>query len=298
MKKAIWAGLASVLISTSALAANATCPSTPNLQQKLKDAIASVKGQFGLGLNMWATIVAADGRVCAVVNSSNSPIQGQWLASRVISAQKAFTAATLSLGSTPDSTSTTDWKTGKLALSTANLYTATQPGGSLFGLQHSNPVAPANAYGDKINSAGLNVGPSDTGLYGGPSDPMIGQVIGGINVFGGGLGLYDSGYNKVGGVGVSGDTSCTDHLVAWHLRHNINLDWLGTKIQGVAGLFATPKDTKHPDNIIFDIVYNPAGNSVGPYASKSGWGHPGCLGMGEDPEGWVQTNLPTVRGQE
>jgi haloalkane dehalogenase len=33
-----------------------------------------------------------------------------------------------------------------LALSTANLYTAVQPGGTLFGLQHSNPVDTGNAY--------------------------------------------------------------------------------------------------------------------------------------------------------
>jgi len=77
------------------------------LQSALKSAIAQTGGQLGLGLNMWATIVAADGTVCSVANSSGEAIQGQWLASRVISAQKAFTAATLSLGPTANSGSGT-----------------------------------------------------------------------------------------------------------------------------------------------------------------------------------------------
>jgi uncharacterized protein GlcG (DUF336 family) len=281
MKKAIWAGLASVLISTSAMAANAPCPSVSNSQlvTALQKAVKDTKGTLGLGLNMWATVVAADGRVCVVANSSGNAIQGQWLASRVISAQKAFTAATLSLGLTPDSKSQTGLATGKLAISSANLYTPAQPGGSLYGLQFSNPVAPANAYGDKINSAGANVGPSDTAVYGTNSDPMIGQVIGGINVFGGGLGLYTSPSSKVGGVGVSGDTSCTDHLVAWRTRANLGLDHLA----GVGGPAALPptNDTDHPDNIVFDITYNGT-NTVGPYNSTSGWGHPSCGASNDD----------------
>src|SRR6478735_6915349 len=30
--------------------------------------------------------------------------------------------------------------------------------------------------------------------------------------------------NLLGAVGVSGDTSCTDHVIAWRLRHALNLD--------------------------------------------------------------------------
>jgi hypothetical protein len=37
---------------------------------------------------------------------------------------------------------------------------------------------------------------------------MVGGRIGGVNVFGGGLALYDKHGQRVGGVGVSGDTSC------------------------------------------------------------------------------------------
>jgi uncharacterized protein GlcG (DUF336 family) len=289
MKKAIWAGLASVLISTSAMAANAPCPSGVTnavLAQKLQAAVTKAGGHFGLGLNMWATVVAPDGRVCAVANSSGNAIQGQWLASRVISAQKAFTAATLSLGVLPL----------KLALSTANLYTPVQPGGSLYGLQFSNPVAPGNAYGDRINSAGLNAGPTDTAQYGTANDPMVGQVIGGINVFGGGLALYATGGQKVGGVGVSGDTSCTDHVIAWNLRHGLGLDYLKGNITGVAKLYAGDDD--HPDNIVFDIVPNnnnalsSTSNTVGPYTTPSGWGHPTCFGgyTAAQAEAWVKDN--------
>jgi hypothetical protein len=48
--------------------------------------------------------------------------------------------------------------------------------------------------------------------------------MGGLNVFGGGLALYDSTSKLVGGIGVSGDTSCTDHNVVWIVRHALNLD--------------------------------------------------------------------------
>ena len=83
----------------------------------------------------------------------------------MISAQKANTANAFSLPG--------------LALSTANLYTAVQPGGSLFGLQESNPVDTGVAYGG--NPA--NIGQAN--------DPMVGERIGGVNVFGGGLALYN-----------------------------------------------------------------------------------------------------------
>ena len=55
----------------------------------------------------------------------------------MISAQKADTANAFSLRT--------------LALSTANLFTAVQPGGSLFGLQESNPVDTDAAYGGSPN---------------------------------------------------------------------------------------------------------------------------------------------------
>jgi hypothetical protein len=243
-------------------------------------------GNGGLGFNMWGTIVARDGTVCAVA-FSGSHLRDQWLASRVISAQKAATANSLSLG--PVSGASTK---GQLAMSTANLYSATQPGGSLYGLPDSNPVAAAGAYGDGINpSTGAFIGPSNTLTYGTATDPMVGQVIGGINVFGGGLALYN-GSNRVGGVGVSGDTSCTDHMVAWQLRHGLNLDLLTAEsISGPASLF-TP-DTNHPDNIIYDITPNPNG---GTGISVSGFGHPTCLkNPVVNPTTGTPTSLPPVQ---
>jgi uncharacterized protein GlcG (DUF336 family) len=266
-QKMLIAAAASCAFSTGALA-NSACPNVTlsGLQTALKSAIAQTQGKLGLGLNMWATIVAADGTVCLVANSSGDAIQGQWLASRVISAQKAFTAATLSLGPTANSGSGTGLATGKLALSTANLYSAVQPGGSLFGLQHSNPVAAAEAYGDKISPGGIHAGTLNTATYGTATDPLVGLIAGGVNVFGGGLGLYTAGGWKVGGVGVSGDTSCADHLIAWRVRKNLDLDHLKT-VGGVSG------DAQRPDNIVFDITANPAG---GTGVSASGWGHPAC----------------------
>ena len=125
--------------------------------------------------------------------------------SRVISAQKANTANAFSLDSTSSSNGSGQPK--GLALSTANLYSAVQPGGSLYGLQASNPVDTEVAYR----------GPS--AAYGTSADPMVGHKIGGVNVFGGGLALYDKNHNIVGAVGVSGDTSCADHFIAWRVRH-------------------------------------------------------------------------------
>ncbi len=90
--------------------------------------------------------------------------------------------------------------------------------------------------------------------YGKSNDPMVGRKIGGVNVFGGGLALYNSGRKVVGGVGVGGDTSCADHFIAWRVRKLLNLDNVLT-VGGVSG------DGNRPDNIVFDITANPAGST-------------------------------------
>jgi uncharacterized protein GlcG (DUF336 family) len=200
---------------------------------------------------MWATIVDRDGVVCAVA-FSGADRGAQWPGSRVISEQKANTANAFSLDG--------------LALSTANLYSAVQPfGGSLYGLQHSNPVNAEAAYG----AAG------DTANYGQVNDVMVGKRIGGVNVFGGGLGLYIKGPGNsdkvVGGLGVSGDTSCADHMIAWRLRNNLGLDHLKF-VAGVSG------DADRPDNIIYDIAPGATVGAIG--ISPSGFGHPTCLNTG------------------
>lgn len=229
------------------------CRGLPNhatLKAALDDAV-SVE-ESGLNLHMWATVVNRDGVVCAVAFSGTNR-GAQWPASRVISAQKANTANSLSLDSSSDSAGS--GKSKGLALSTANLYSAVQPGGSLFGLQESNPVETDVAYG------------GNSSLNGTPKDPMVGSKIGGINVFGGGLGLYSVGKTLVGGVGLSGDTSCADHNIAWRVRHNLGLD----HIVGVGGV---SDDPQRPDNIIYDIAPNPNG---GTGVSAKGFGHPTCL---------------------
>ncbi len=214
------------------------CRKLPN-QADLKAALIAARGESngGFNLDMWGTVVDRDGVVCAVAFTGN--VRGdQWPGSRVISAQKANTANAFSLKG--------------LALSTANLYTATQPGGSLFGLQLSNPVDTAAAY----------KGPSKN--YGQPNDPMVGVKVGGINVFGGGLGLYNAAGALIGAVGVSGDSSCADHNIAWRTRHNLNLDFVSAGVSG---------DNMRPDNIVYDIT-DQVGQMSG--VSAGGWGHPAC----------------------
>jgi uncharacterized protein GlcG (DUF336 family) len=188
----------------------------------------------GLNLNMWATLVNRDGVVCAVAFSGANR-NSQWPGSRVISAQKANTANAFSLDT--------------LSLSTANLYSAVQPGGSLFGLQESNPVATDVAYQGPVSN------------FGKKNDPLVGERPGGVNVFGGGLALYNANHRIIGAVGLSGDTSCADHNIAWRVRNNLALD-------NLAGVGGVGPDPAHVDGIVFDIA---AGASAG------GFGHPTCI---------------------
>jgi len=131
-------------------------------------------------------------------------------------------------------------------------YSAVQPGGSLYGLQHSNPVDTQVAYlGPATNSGAGN-------------DPMVAHRIGGVNVFGGGLALYNGAHVLVGAIGVSGDSSCADHNIAWRTRHGLGLDHVPAGVSG---------DSTRPDNIVYDITPQP-GQQEG--VSASGWGHPQC----------------------
>ena len=207
---------------------------------QLKTALSNVVlggNNGGFALNMWATIVNRDGEVVAVAFSGTDR-GDQWPGSRVISAQKANTANAFSMPG--------------LALSTANLYSAVQPGGSLYGLQHSNPVDTSAAYRGSSQNNGQH------------NDPMVGAKIGGVNVFGGGLALYNHAGKLIGGVGVSGDSSCADHNIAWRTRNSLELDNVPTGVSG---------DSTRPDNIVYDIT-SQAGQMPG--VSTSGWGHPAC----------------------
>ena len=226
------------------------CPGLPD-HATLTTALEGVvgPGNTGLAHDMWATVVNRDGQVCAVT-FSGSDRGAQWPGSRVISAQKANTANAFSLPSGAGGL------IPGLALSTANLWAATQPGGSLFGLQFSNPVDTAVAYG----------GPSHAGgkakKYGTAKDPLVGRFVGGVNVFGGGLGLYDADGKLLGALGLSGNTSCSDHIQAWKVRDALELDNVPAGLSGVGA-----------DNIIFDLVDDFGGNPESP----SGFGHPTCL---------------------
>jgi uncharacterized protein GlcG (DUF336 family) len=231
-----------VIAASGTATAQGPCANLPD-HAALKAALTAARNAAngGFNLDMWATVVNRDGVVCAVTFTGGDR-GDQWPGSRAISAQKANTANAFSLPG--------------LALSTANLYSAVQPGGSLYGLQHSNPVETELAY------------KGNPGNYGQHNDPMVGGKIGGVNVFGGGLGLYNADNVLIGGLGVSGDTSCADHNIAWRTRNNLNLDYVPT---GPAAIFAG--DATHPDNIIFDIVPQPGQM---PGVSATGFGHPHC----------------------
>jgi len=214
------------------------CAGLPT-QAALKSALTAARHQSngGFNLDMWATVVNRDGVVCAVA-FTGADRGSQWPGSRVISAQKANTANAFSLP--------------HLSLATANLFSAVQGGGSLFGLQHSNPVDTGVAY----------QGPAAD--FGEPNDPMVGHRIGGVNVFGGGLALYSAAHVLIGAVGVSGDSSCADHNIAWRTRNTLNLDHVPAGVSG---------DASRPDNIIYDITPQ-AGQQEG--VSAGGFGHPVC----------------------
>lgn len=254
--KAWMLGILASLGSTAALAQDcSTLPDHEALTTSLQNIAADAATNGGLGTHMWATIVNRDGQVCAVT-MSGADRGDQWPGSRVISAQKANTANAFSLD-------TGTFTNMGLALSTANLYSAVQPGGSLFGLQHSNPVDPAVAYGDSSHAAvsppGRNGDASD---YGTEDDPLTGQFIGGVNVFGGGLALYDTNNVLIGALGVSGDTSCADHNIAWRLRDSLGLDYVPAGVS-----------SNNDDNIIFDTTSD---SMTGHTTSAGGFGHPEC----------------------
>jgi uncharacterized protein GlcG (DUF336 family) len=216
----------------------ADCSKVPD-HGKLRTAlIAAVKegagANSGLGNQEWAAVVNRDGIICAVVFSGPSRAT-EWPGSRIIAAVKAST--------------TNAFSTSNFALSTGNLYAGAQPGGSLYGI-----VMPPNP---AFTTTG------DPESFGQANDPMVGKAIGGVIVFGGGLALYDSKGEIVGGLGVSGDTACADHVVAWKVRRGLKLDAVPL------GVAPGPSD-----NLILDIQSG---------VSSSGYGHPSCKG-GQPPD--------------
>jgi uncharacterized protein GlcG (DUF336 family) len=198
------------------------------LQAKLATVVSMGDANGGLFSpnRMWSAVVDRQGVLCSVVRSDPDA----WPGSRSIAIAKASTA--------------NDFSNNQLALSTANLYSFTQPAnngpalnfpaGSLYGLNNSNPFNP------ELQAQGSG----------------IGKVPGGIITFGGGVALY-SGGQVIGGLGVSGDTACADHAIAFRMRR-------------LAALDGTPKG-KGSDNIVY----------LGSAELPHDVGHPHCF-LGHD----------------
>jgi uncharacterized protein GlcG (DUF336 family) len=168
------------------------------------------------GEKMWAAVVNRAGELCAYNTSTQDKTQ-VWPGSQAIAKSKAYTANAFSLDT--------------MALSTARLYTFTQPGHSLWSLGQSN----------LFDATSLQA------PFGLKTD--IGDIVGGLIFFGGGVPLYKNG-KIIGGLGVSGDTSCADHEIAKRVRHLAGLNFGG-------------------DPLADDIVY--------PADGPSPFTHPLCL---------------------
>ena len=142
------------------------------------------------GTRMWGAVVNRDGHICAFTTSTTNP-NDVWPGSQAIAKAKAYTANAFSLDT--------------LALSTARLYTFTQPGHSLWSLGLSNLFDPQFLAPPGGQGGGKN------------------QIAGGLIFFGGGVPLYEDG-KVIGGLGISGDTSCTDHEIAKRVRNLAGLN--------------------------------------------------------------------------
>ncbi|HET6862248.1 MAG TPA: heme-binding protein [Pyrinomonadaceae bacterium] len=168
-------------------------PSETQLKGFLKAAQTAGGTVGGLfeGTRMWGAVVNRDGEICTYTTSTDDPTQ-VWPGSQAIAKAKAYTGNAFSLDT--------------LALSTARLYTFTQPGHSLWSLGQSNLFDPKALAAPSGGSGGKN------------------QIAGGLIFFGGGVPLYNSQGKIIGALGVSGDTSCADHEIAKRVRNLAGLN--------------------------------------------------------------------------
>jgi uncharacterized protein GlcG (DUF336 family) len=175
-------------------AADASCrdlPSAGDLKTWLREAPGQAEaGGLFSGKMEWAAVVDRQGRICATAVATDDPASA-WPGSQAIAKAKAYTANAYSTDTQP--------------LSTARLYTLTQPQHSLWGVAEPNPFRP-----DCV------VSPDD-------ADSTNGKVCGGSIAFGGGVPLYRN-KTRIGGLGLSGDTACADHEIAKRVRHLAGLD--------------------------------------------------------------------------
>ena len=187
-------------------------PSYADLKAALTTARSASNG--GFNLDMWGSIVNRDGVVCAV----------------------AFTGSRSRIGM------------------------ARQPGHLGSKSEHGQLVRFARAWRCRRQTCGggaagrLSVwlAREQPGQHCGRIPGSIGKIrhgkrspgrrqIGGVNVFGGGLALYDVSHTLVGAIGVSGDTSCADHNIAWRTRHALNMDF----VPGGVGPATRPDNINH-----------------------------------------------------
>jgi uncharacterized protein GlcG (DUF336 family) len=173
----------------SGLAHATDCQGLPTLAQ-LRAHLAAAPAHGGdagglfNGTRMWGAVVNRSGEICSFATSTADATQ-VWPGSQAIAKAKAYTANAFSLDT--------------LALSTARLYTFTQPGHSLWSLGQSNLFNPEFLSPPGGGSGGKH------------------QIAGGLIFFGGGVPLYRDG-KIIGGLGISGDTSCADHEIAKRVR--------------------------------------------------------------------------------
>ena len=197
----------------SAGASPASCrdlPSADDLKKWLGEAPAQGEaGGLMSGRMEWASIVDRAGEICATAVATDNPTSA-WPGSQAIAKAKAYTANAFSTDAAP--------------MSTARLYTLTQPAHSLWGVGEPNPFSP-----DCL------VAPADM-------NKTTGRICGGSIAFGGGVPLY-KGKTRVGGLGVSGDTACADHEIAKRMRHLAGLD---------------PEKGEFADDITFSAVDGPS----------------------------------------
>jgi uncharacterized protein GlcG (DUF336 family) len=181
----------------AARAANAVAAGLPTTAQLRTALVAAPTAPVGTagglfnGTRMWAAVVNRNGELINWTASTADPTQ-VWPGSQAIAKSKAYTANAFSLDS--------------LALSTAELYTFTQPGHSLWGLAAANPFDPD-----------FLAAPNGVGNVGSK------KVAGGMIFFGGGVPLYKNG-KVIGGLGISGDTASCDHEIAKRVRDLLGLN--------------------------------------------------------------------------
>lgn len=258
--------LASAFFASSAMAS--TCKDLPTaaelktvLQQvvpigsvNLKTGVGDVMANGGVGAPEWLALVDSSGTTCAIVHSLPD---GTDVTTKlgIIHRPLAVTAAVTA----------NSYSRAGIGVSTANLYLhiANQPG---FDAEISSGLI-------GLPNPSINVYGGNPKTWGTLTDPLIGQRVGGSNMQGGGLPLYNANKVKVGAIGVSGDFRCTDHVIAWKVREKLKNNAYNAH-NNPLGLAYDPNNQNNPSNgtdaMIQDI--NPTTGK-----SASGFGYPVCL---------------------